>query len=82
MKTIKIDDREFYFEISSDVIRDGIGIEAWEIIARKEIHLAEIFRNDKKRKIEFSANAQEIPLRLIEEMIEIFKKEIPQEYQE
>ncbi len=82
MKTIKIDDKEYHFEIASDVIRDGIGVELSEIINGKEIYLAEIFRNDNKKKIEFTANNNKIPLQVIDKLIDIFKTEIPQEYQD
>jgi hypothetical protein len=82
MKTITIENRQFYFQVASDVFRDGIGVEIWENENGKEINFGEIFRNDRKKKIEFTANMQNVPLEVVERLIKIFKKEIPQEYQE
>ena len=69
MNNYKFENREFYFVIASDIIRDGIGVELWEIKTSKEIHLAEIFRNDNKRKVEFTANVKELPFKVIEIII-------------
>jgi hypothetical protein len=82
MKNIKIDRKEYYFQIASDVVRDGIGIELWEVSNNDDIYLAEIFRNDEKKRIEFTAEVKDLPIRLIEKLMELFKSEIPQEFQE
>jgi hypothetical protein len=82
MKTIIIENRVFFFQTASDIIRDGVGVELWENDNGKEINLGEIFRNDKKKRIEFTLDVQDIPLQAVEKLIEIFKTEIPQEYQE
>lgn len=82
MENIKIGNREFYFQIASDVIRDGIGIELWEISDGQKIHCAEIFRNDNKKQIEFTADVKDLPFQVVERLIELFNRKIPKEYQE
>ena len=61
--------------IASDVSgdRDGIGIE----IYRDDKLIVEIFRDDTKRTRIVTLFQQDISLDLIEESIQIFKKEIP-----
>ncbi|MFV0148834.1 hypothetical protein OBK08_12820 [Empedobacter falsenii] len=61
--------------IASDVSgdRDGIGVE----IYRENKLIVEIFRDDTKRTRTVTLFQQDISLELIEESIEIFKKEIP-----
>jgi hypothetical protein len=63
--------------IASDVIlRDGIGVE----IYRNDELVIEIFRDDKELTRTVSIYKQEIGLDLLEESIEIFKKEIPWDF--
>ncbi|MCU7797492.1 MAG: hypothetical protein KZQ75_10210 [Candidatus Thiodiazotropha sp. (ex Myrtea spinifera)] len=65
--------------IASDVgDRDGIGIE----VSLNEDLILEIFRDDTKKTREVTLYKKELPLELIEESIEKFKKEIPWEYQD
>ena len=61
--------------IASDVSgdRDGIGVE----IYRDDKLIVEIFRDDTKRTRIVTLFQQDISLELIEESIQIFKKEIP-----
>ncbi|WP_177764454.1 hypothetical protein [Flavobacterium sp. I3-2] len=61
--------------ITSDVSgdRDGIGVE----IYRDDKLIVEIFRDDTKRTRIVTLFQQDISLELIEESIQIFKKEIP-----
>lgn len=59
--------------IASDVCkRDGIGVE----IYRDDKLVIEIFRDDTKRTRTVTVFQQDISLELIEESIQIFKKEI------
>jgi hypothetical protein len=63
--------------IASDVSsRDGIGI---ELLLDDQIAL-EIFRDDTKKTREVTLYKKEIPLALLEESIEKFKKEIPWDF--
>jgi hypothetical protein len=64
--------------ISSDVSngRDGIGVE----IYRDNELLVEVFRDDTKKSRTVTLWKQDLPLELIEESIQIFKKEIPWEF--
>ena len=61
-------------DVSGD--RDGIGI---EILEGDEI-LLEIFRDDTKRTREVTLYNKDFPLELIEQSIQLFKKEIPWDF--
>lgn len=61
-------------EIASDVNeRDGIGIE----VHRNNDLVLEIFRDDTEKTRMITVHKENIPLELMEESIETFKKEIP-----
>ena len=63
--------------IASDVgSRDGIGVE----LSLDDQIVLEIFRDDTKKTREVTFFQKEIPLALLEESIEKFKKEIPWEF--
>jgi hypothetical protein len=63
--------------IASDVNqRDGIGVE----IYRNDELVVEIFRDDAKLTRTVTIFKKDISLELLEESIEIFKKEIPWDY--
>lgn len=63
--------------ISSDVNeRDGIGVE----IYRNDELIVEIFRDDTDKTRTLRVFKENISLELIEECIEIFKKEIPWDF--
>ncbi|CAM3033961.1 hypothetical protein SAMN05444143_1521 [Flavobacterium succinicans] len=63
--------------IASDVNeRDGIGVE----IYRDDKLVIDIFRDDTKRTRTVTFYQQDISLELIEESIQIFKKEIPWDF--
>jgi hypothetical protein len=63
--------------IASDVNeRDGIGVE----IYRDDKLVIDIFRDDTKRTRTVTFYQQNISLELIEESIQIFKKEIPWDF--
>ncbi|SOE23533.1 hypothetical protein SAMN06298216_3918 [Spirosomataceae bacterium TFI 002] len=63
--------------IASDVSdRDGIGVE----IYRDDKLVIEIFRDDTKRTCTVTLFQQDISLDLLEESIQIFKKEIPWDF--
>ncbi len=65
--------------IASDVsTRDGIGIEIYE---DGEI-IIDIFRDDTKKTKEITLFREQISVEIIEEALQLFKKEIPQEYQD
>ena len=82
MNKKRIRDRVFGYQIASDVIRDGIGVELWEEKNGKEVYVAEVFRNDQKKMIEFSADVQDLPFEALQELLDIFHREIPGEYQD
>ncbi|TLM73370.1 hypothetical protein FDY93_19085 [Microbulbifer harenosus] len=65
--------------IASDVgDRDGIGI---EIYSGNDM-LLEVFRDDSKKVREVTLYRENLDLDLIEESIELFKREIPWEFQD
>ena len=63
--------------VASDINpRDGIGVE----IYRDDELVVEIFRDDTKRTREITIFKENVSLDLMEECIQIFKKEIPWEF--
>lgn len=64
------------FYVSSDLERDGIGIEYLE---NNKI-IAEVFRSDGKKTKTVKIYSDSAPLDIIEEMIRLFKEKIPSEY--
>ena len=62
--------------IASDVGRDGIGIEVY----RNDELVLEIFRSDSKKTRTVTIYRQEVELKLLEESIENFKREIPWDF--
>jgi len=63
--------------VASDVnSRDGIGVE----IYRNDELIVEIFRDDTNRTRTVTVFKELIPLELMEESIQIFKKEIPWDF--
>jgi hypothetical protein len=67
------------YMIASDVVtRDGIGV---EIYSGDEMIL-EVFRDDAKKKNEVTMYRRDLDLDLVEQAIALFRKEIPQEFQD
>ncbi|MEN8816157.1 MAG: hypothetical protein ABF274_04710 [Nonlabens sp.] len=62
--------------IASDVIRDGIGIEVY----KNNKLVLEIFRSDKDKNRIVNLFQKDIPLSWIEESLEVFRKEIPRDF--
>lgn len=71
---------EYEATIASDVSngRDGIGVE----IYFKGKLILEIFRDDTKKSREVTAYDKDVPLEVVEASIELFKKEIPWDFQD
>jgi len=67
------------YTIASEVgDRDGIGVEFY---CHGEM-IMEIFRDDTKRTREVTLYKKELPITLVEKAIQIFKQEIPEEYED
>lgn len=65
--------------IASDVSsRDGIGV---EIYSGDEM-LLEVFRDDSKKRNEITLYHRDLDLDLVEQAIALFRREIPQEFQD
>jgi hypothetical protein len=63
--------------VASDVsLRDGIGVE----IYRDNELIVEIFRDDTEKSRTIKVFKESIPLELMEDLIQIFKKEIPWDF--
>ncbi|WMI68213.1 hypothetical protein [Mangrovimonas sp. YM274] len=62
--------------IASDVKRDGIGIEVY----RDDELVIEIFRSDSDKTRTINIFKKDLPLKLMEESIATFKKEIPWDF--
>ncbi|RPI77190.1 MAG: hypothetical protein EHM45_10095 [Desulfobacteraceae bacterium] len=77
MENIEISGRTFYLVTAQDEIRDGISAELWEIKDGLKYYLAEIFRNDNKKTIEFTAHVKDLPLESIKKLIEMYEREVP-----
>ncbi len=82
MKNFIYNKREFNIDIFSDAIRNGMGIMLNEIKNGEEICVAEILRNDNKKVREFISYEENIPLEMIEKFIQVFKEEIPVDFDE
>ena len=61
--------------------RDGIGIEVQDNTKEVVKILIDIFRDDENDRYTITLFEENLPLELIEESIEYFKKEIPSEFQ-
>ena len=69
-----INDKTFEIQISSDVIRDGLGIELWD--SDNNILLLELFRNDAKKQIEFHSETTDISFEAVEILINAFESKV------
>lgn len=61
------------------MIRDGLGIELWN--KDENVMLAEIFRNDKLKTIQFHSVQLDIPLEVLELLIAEFENRIGRTFQ-
>jgi len=77
-----INGREFTFQVASDIERDGIGVELNEFKNGKDVFVAEIFRNDSKKEVQFISTKAELPYDVILKLQQVFEAEIPKDYQE
>jgi hypothetical protein len=72
-------EKRFEVLVASDVAtRDGIGIELYE---NGEMIL-EVFRDDTRKTREITLYKRDVPVELVEEALEVFRKEIPRDFQE
>ena len=65
-----------------NIERDGIGVELNEFKNGKDVFVAEIFRNDSKKEIQFTSTEAELPYDAILKLQHVFEVEIPKNYQE
>lgn len=71
--------QNFLWTIASDVgLRDGIGIE----LQIDDEMVLEIFRDDTKKARQVTLYKSNVPLALLEESIDRFKREIPWDFQD
>lgn len=64
----------YRYQIASDVQRDGLGL---ELITDDYNIVAEVFRSDKEKTLTFRCFSEaELPLSIVEQMLEIAKREL------
>lgn len=68
----------YHFEVASDVICDGLGIEVY----RSDNHqiLTKIFRNDHLKQLQFSSFELDIPLAVIERLMQKFEVHVGRKF--
>lgn len=72
-----LSEKRFEVLVASDIAtRDGIGIELYE---NGELIL-EVFRDDSRKTREISLYKRDIPVEIVEEALEVFRKEIPRDF--
>jgi hypothetical protein len=69
---LELDDPRYSFLIAGNVDLDGLTVEAWE----GETCVAELFCGYRSKEMTFSCD-KEIPLQLVEEMIDIARNKQP-----
>lgn len=62
--------RQFRFALGSDVQRDGMYYEAVEVLDGETRYTAELFYSDELHTMTFTAAAPNLPIELVEHMIE------------
>ncbi len=77
--TAVINKVNYEFIIASDVIRDGLGIELWN--KDENVMLAEIFRNDNLKTIQFYSVQIDLPLEVLELLIAEFESRVGRTFQ-
>ncbi len=73
-----VDNITYELITASDIIRDGLGIELWNINEKRM--LIEIFRNDSKKKIEFYSEKVDLPFEVIEKLQNVFDLKIGRKF--
>jgi hypothetical protein len=75
---LKINNKDYEIKIASDVNRDGIGLEIWDLETNRL--LIEIFRADTDQRINFYSEKINVPIELIEKSLEVFTQRIGKEF--
>ncbi|MGV3550336.1 hypothetical protein [Rhizobium sp.] len=65
---MKFDGRTFEIQIVSDIVRDGMCLEAWETSEGRSVQVAEVFYSDISERLAFTAYEKSLPLGLVENM--------------
>ncbi|MBG8552865.1 hypothetical protein [Hymenobacter guriensis] len=76
----EVDGKGYEIVVAGDFsTRFGIGCELWEIPSRT--HIAEIFRDDKRRQISMAVFiSSDIPLQVLEALIQAFDERVGREF--
>lgn len=69
-------DREFEILMASDIVRDGMGLECWEVSPENRLVL-EAFWRDTDGQFTFSAFEPDLPFELLEEFLLQARKRLP-----
>ena len=62
------DDRTFEIQIASDIVRDGMCLEAWETSEGRSVQVADVFYSDISERLAFTSFEKNLPLGLVENM--------------
>ena len=74
-----LNQKKFEVVIASDVSsRDGIGVEVYE----NGDLILDVFRDDTRKTKEVTLFKKQVPLDIVEESLRIFRKKIPQDFQD
>ena len=70
MDLYDFDGRRFELLVASDVIRDGMALEAWELLPKgRHIMVLEAFWRDSDARLTFTAFQHDLPFALIETFV-------------
>ncbi|MFZ5960852.1 hypothetical protein ACOXVJ_25400 [Pseudomonas knackmussii] len=67
---------EYKFQIASDVLRDGIGVELIQVTDSARTVIAEVFRCDAENTLQISLFSESAPFVQIERLVLMARKEL------
>jgi hypothetical protein len=76
----EVENKQYEILIASDIHRDGLGCELWDIETNQL--LMEIFRSDMLKKIQYYSVEINLPFEVIEKLLEVFEKRVGRDFQE
>lgn len=73
---MKFDGRTFEIQVASDIVRDGMCLEAWETSEGRSVQVVEVFYSDISERMTFTAFEENLPLGLVENMCRIAQERL------
>ncbi|MEN4928340.1 hypothetical protein ABEI22_04440 [Erwinia billingiae] len=74
---MRIGEQNYQFCRGSDIVRDGMYLEVTQSVDGKVIQIAEVFFSDITAEFTLSCFIEDVPLKLIEELIRRARKLLP-----